>query len=126
MRTVLNKETYTGNDVDTFSAVSPQEKGARASLLYLFKANQMMETTNKEFLDGFEEFVSGEERKAEAKQKPPQNYRGEITNDNEQDINDRSYGNPDVMASTPFHGTHVSGIIGAVRGNGNRYGWCCR
>jgi subtilisin family serine protease len=118
MRKFLNKETYTGNDVDTFSAVSPSEKGARASLLYLFKANQMMETTNKEFLDGFEEFVSGEERKAEAKEKAPQNYRGDITKDNENDINDRSYGNPDVMASTPFHGTHVSGIIGAVRGNG--------
>jgi subtilisin family serine protease len=118
MRKFLNKETYTGNDVDTFTAVSPQEKGARASLLYLFKANQMMETTNKEFLDGFEEFVSGEERKAEAKDKAPQNYRGDITKDNEADINDRSYGNPDVMASTPFHGTHVSGIIGAVRGNG--------
>ncbi|HEY1202025.1 MAG TPA: S8 family peptidase, partial [Niastella sp.] len=117
MRKFLNKETYTGNDVDTFNAVSPQEKGARASLLYLFKANQMMETTNKEFLDGFEEFVSGEERKAEAKDKAPQNYRGDITKDNEADINDRSYGNPDVMASTPFHGTHVSGIIGAVRGN---------
>ena len=118
MRKFLNKETYTGNDVDTFNAVSPQEKGARASLLYLFKANQMMETTNKEFLDGFEEFVSGEERKAEAKEKAPQNSRGDITKDNESDINDRSYGNPDVMASTPFHGTHVSGIIGAVRGNG--------
>ncbi|HUP11552.1 MAG TPA: S8 family serine peptidase, partial [Niastella sp.] len=118
MRKFLNKETYTGNDVDTFSAVSPQEKGARASLLYLFKANQMMETTNKEFLDGFEEFVSGEERKAEAKDKAPQNYRGDITKDNEADINDRSYGNPDVMASTPFHGTHVAGIIGAMRNNG--------
>lgn len=118
MRKFLNKETYTGNDVDTFTAVSTTEKGARASLLYLFKANQMMETTNKEFLEGFEEFVSGEERKAEAKDKAPQNYRGDITKDNEADINDRDYGNPDVMASTPFHGTHVAGIIGAVRGNG--------
>jgi subtilisin family serine protease len=118
MRKLLNKETYTGNDVDTFTAVSSTEKGAKASLLYLFKANQMMETTNKEFLDGFEEFVGGEERKAEAKDKAPQNYRGDITKDNEADINDRNYGNPDVMASTPFHGTHVAGIIGAVRGNG--------
>ena len=53
MRKFLSKETYTGNDVDTFNAVSPQEKGAWASLLYVFKANQMMETTNKEVLDGF-------------------------------------------------------------------------
>jgi len=87
-------------------------------LLYLMKANQMMETTNKEFLDGFEEFVGGEERKAEAKDKAPRNYRGELTKDKESDITDSHYGNNDVMASTPFHGTHVAGIIGAVRNNG--------
>jgi subtilisin family serine protease len=118
LRKALNKETYTGADVDTFNAVSTAEKSAKGSLLYLFKANQMMETTNKEFLDGFEEFVGGEERKAEAKDKAPQNYRGDITKDNEEDINDKYYGNSDVMASTPFHGTHVAGIIGAVRNNG--------
>jgi subtilisin family serine protease len=33
------------------------------------------------------------------------------------DINDRYYGNNDVMANTPFHGTHVAGIIGAAREN---------
>jgi subtilisin family serine protease len=38
--------------------------------------------------------------------------------DNEADINDRFYGNNDIMASTPRHGTHVSGIIAAARGNG--------
>lgn len=118
LRKALNKETYTGTDVDTFTAISSVDKSAKGSLLYLFKANQMMETTNKEFLDGFEEYVGGEERKAEAKDKAPQNYRGEITKDNENDITDNHYGNPDVMASTPFHGTHVAGIIGAVRNNG--------
>jgi Subtilisin-like serine proteases len=118
LRTALNKDTYTGNDIDTFNAVTTSEKSARASLLYLFRTNQMMETTNKEFLEGFGEFVSGEERKAEAKEKAPPDYRGEITGDNEADINDRFYGNADVMASTPFHGTHVAGIIGASRNNG--------
>ena len=118
LRKALNKETYTGADVDTFNAVSSTDKSAKGSLLYLFKANQMMETTNKEFLDGFEEYVGGEERKAEAKDKAPQNYRGDITKDNENDITDSHYGNPDVMATTPFHGTHVAGIIGAARNNG--------
>jgi subtilisin family serine protease len=118
LRKALNKETYTGNDLDTFTAVDPAIKNARAGMLYMFKTQQMMETTNKEFIEGFEEFLGGEERKMEAKDKAPQNYRGDITKDNEQDINDRNYGNPDVMASTPFHGTHVAGIIGAVRNNG--------
>ena len=44
--------------------------------------------------------------------------RGEIVKDNENDINDRFYGNNDIMAGTPFHGTHVSGIIAALRNNG--------
>jgi subtilisin family serine protease len=32
-------------------------------------------------------------------------------------VNERGYGNPDVMGPNAQHGTHVSGIIGAVRGN---------
>lgn len=118
LKVALKKDVYTGNDLDTFVAVSTAEKSARGSLLYLFKANQMLESTNKEFLDGFGEFVSGEERKAESKEKAPKDYRGEITGDNENDFSDRYYGNGDVMAGTPFHGTHVSGIIGAIRNNG--------
>ncbi len=118
LRAGMGKETYTGNELDTFKTESPEQSSAKGALMFLFKNNQMMETTNKEFLDGFEEFVSGEERKEESKTKAPEDYRGEVTHDNEQDINDRSYGNPDVMASTPFHGTHVAGIIGAMRNNG--------
>ncbi|RYY69563.1 MAG: peptidase S8, partial [Chitinophagaceae bacterium] len=49
---------------------------------------------------------------------PPPAYRKDIVKDNEADINDRYYGNPDVMANTPFHGTHCSGIIAAARNNG--------
>lgn len=118
LRSAMNKESYTGNDLDTFTAVSTAEKSAKGGFLYLFKANQMMESTNKDFIGGFEEFVNGEVKKAEAKDKAPQAYRAEIVGDNENDINDKYYGNPDVMASTPFHGTHVAGIIGAVRNNG--------
>jgi cell wall-associated protease len=117
LRTAMGKDTFTGNDLEKFAATTPQEKSAKGGLLYLFKANQLMESTNKEFLEGFGDFVSGEERKAEAKEKAPKNYRGEIVGDNEDDINDKYYGNPDIMASSPFHGTHVSGIIAAVRNN---------
>ncbi len=117
LRKALNKDTFTGNDLDTFQAVSVAEKAAKGGLIYLFRANQMMETTNVEFLNGFGEFVGGEERKAESREKEPRDYRKEIVGDNEADINDRFYGNNDLMAGTPFHGTHVAGIIGAVRDN---------
>jgi len=41
-----------------------------------------------------------------------------IVGDNYADPTDRHYGNPDVMGPDAKHGTHVAGIIGAVRGNG--------
>ncbi|MTI87538.1 MAG: peptidase S8 [Balneolaceae bacterium] len=38
--------------------------------------------------------------------------------DNYEDFNDRFYGNNDVKGPASEHGTHVAGIIGAVRNNG--------
>ncbi len=117
LRKALNKDTFTGNDLDSFQTEESAAKAAKGGLIYLFRANQMMETTNVEFLQGFGDFVGGEERKAESREKSPPSYRKDIVGDNEEDINDRYYGNHDIMASTPYHGTHVAGIIGAVRNN---------
>lgn len=41
-----------------------------------------------------------------------------IVGDKYTDPSDRRYGNGDVMGPEALHGTHVAGIIGAVRGNG--------
>jgi subtilisin family serine protease len=41
-----------------------------------------------------------------------------IVGDNYQNPNERGYGNGEVVGPDPLHGTHVAGIIGAVRGNG--------
>ena len=42
-----------------------------------------------------------------------------LVGDNYTDPTERHYGNPDVMGQEPKHGTHVAGIIGAIRGNGS-------
>ena len=118
LKVAMSKDVYTGKELEEFAPVASDAKAARNSFLYLFKANDIMDQTNKEFIEGFGEYLRGEERKAEAKDNAPKNFRGDITGDNEEDINDRFYGNPDVMAGTPFHGTHVAGIIGAARNNG--------
>lgn len=118
LKVAMGKEVYTGKELDEYAPTAADAKAARNAFLYLFKANDIMDQTNKEFIEGFGDYLGGEERKAEAKEKAPKDYRGEITGDNEADINDRYYGNPDVMAGTPFHGTHVAGIIAAARNNG--------
>ena len=118
LRTAIGKDAYTGNELDKYSPASPELTKSKAELLYMFKANNMMEITNKEFLEGLGDYVNGELKKKQAASTAPADLRAEIVKDNEADINDRFYGNNDIMAGTPFHGTHVSGIIGAKRANG--------
>ena len=40
-----------------------------------------------------------------------------LIGDNPADFNDKYYGNPNVEGPDALHGTHVAGIIGAIRGN---------
>src|SRR5439155_942388 len=76
--------------------------------------NKNDDITNEQIIED----LQGEIRKMESAQKAPEDYRGEIVKDNYNDFSDRFYGNNDVMANTPFHGTHVSDIIAAARNNG--------
>ncbi|GAA4369514.1 S8 family peptidase [Hymenobacter saemangeumensis] len=48
---------------------------------------------------------------------PSFNPRADIVKDNPDDVSQRFYGNADVHGPDPLHGTHVSGIIAAVRDN---------
>ncbi|MES2430927.1 MAG: S8 family serine peptidase [Bacteroidota bacterium] len=118
LQLAMGKTIFTGNELDSFVTKTDEAKKAKSGLLGLMKGNSALDQTNKEFIDGLKEYIAGEVRKEEAKNNPPKEYRKEIVQDNEADINDRSYGNNDLMASTPFHGTHCSGIIGAERDNG--------
>lgn len=117
LKTAMAKQQYTGTDLEKFEPTTDDAKKARQTLLAILKGNDMMDMTSDKFLEEFGNYLNGEEKKAEASSKAPRNYRGEIVKDNYSDFNDRYYGNNDIMANTPFHGTHVSGIIGAKRGN---------
>lgn len=48
------------------------------------------------------------------KNNPPIPYRKNIVGDDENNINDTNYGNNDIMAANPMHGTHCAGIIAAA------------
>ncbi len=118
LKIALAKEVFTGIELDSFVPVQPTDRTAKNALLGLMKANNQLDATNKEFMEGFGEYIAGEDKKEESKNTPPKNYRQEIVGDDETNVNDRNYGNNDIMASTPMHGTHCSGIIAAARNNG--------
>lgn len=117
IQTALNKTTYTGTELEQYEA--EDQKTARAKLIMMaaFEGFSMKSSTNKEIADQLNEYYASQEKKADAAMKEPENYRNEIVKDNYEDINDRYYGNNDVMAGDPMHGTHVSGIIAAERNN---------
>ncbi|MES1220257.1 MAG: S8 family serine peptidase, partial [Bacteroidota bacterium] len=121
IKKVLNQHDYTGQNVKDMKPVDIADKRAREKVLRLYFGLQPavdLTDSSKELYNELQEQIEGEERKNEAKQHAPKDYRAEIVKDNYNDFNDRFYGNADVMANTPMHGTHVSGIIGAVRDNG--------
>jgi subtilisin family serine protease len=110
----LNKTEYNGKDLESYTPSSKSAEIAKNIILSISKANNSFDITNVQLLDELE----GQLRKADAADAAPKDYRSEIVKDNYNDINDRFYGNNDLMAGTPFHGTHVAGIIGAKRNNG--------
>ncbi|OYW17925.1 MAG: peptidase S8, partial [Sphingobacteriales bacterium 12-47-4] len=117
----LGKKAFGYDDIKNITSEDKGIKRAKAVFTYLMEANNLKDKENRDILQGFGEYVeylAGEVRKAEAGQGAPIDYRGSVVMDNYLDFKDQFYGNGDVMASTPFHGTHVSGIIGAIRNNG--------
>jgi subtilisin family serine protease len=115
------KENYTGKDLKAYSPEGNIEKKGKVSILMLYRGFETdLENPVGSFLSEISEFVSSEESKASAADKMPSPYRADIVKDNYKDFNDRFYGNNNVMVSkaSALHGTHVSGIIGAARGNG--------
>ncbi len=109
----LGKTEFDGKDLKTYSPTDVDAKTATAIYLNISKLNDNYDITNQQILED----LQGQIRKGEAASTPPENFRSDIVKDNEDDINDRYYGNNDVMAGTPTHGTHCSGIIAAVRNN---------
>lgn len=110
----LGKKVYSVKDLQTYKPEAREAQQFKNILVGTAASNNNnTDITNRNLLDEIESEIM----KAEAMDTPPANYRGDIVKDNEADINDRGYGNNDIMAVGADHGTHVSGIIAAIRGN---------
>ncbi len=117
LQRAMGKKEYTGHELESFEPKDMESRTAKSVLLYLFQDFHIMDMTNTAFISDFSEQADHEEKKMEIKEKAPKNYRGDIVQDDENDIRDSTYGNNDINATDPMHGTHVSGIIGAERNN---------
>jgi subtilisin family serine protease len=118
LQQMIGKKEFTIEELE--KAVPNTDLSKRAKFNFLRTA-QLLEfepdKTNVEIFEDLNGYISMQESIMTAKEKPLNNYRA-IIGDNPGDINDRFYGNNDIMASDAKHGTHVAGIIAAIRNNG--------
>jgi cell wall-associated protease len=113
LRVELGKEEYSAKDLQSHTTTNSAAKSTRGMILSIAKGNDSYDITNQQLIDELVKEIG----KANVASEPPTPYRKNIVGDDETNIKDRSYGNNDLMASTPFHGTHCAGIIGAARKN---------
>lgn len=123
IRKDLGLEEYSCADLTDYKSTNDTATHVARIMVSICKENNTDEITNLLLLDDIEGELGQMENeisKLESANNPPRNYRGDIVGDNYNDINDRFYGNNDVMVSkkSAMHGTHVSGIIAAARNNG--------
>ena len=115
----MKKDTFTVSQVEKY--ISPTPAGQKAKLGYItfMKLTEIdSEETNASTFSQLEEYIEQKKKGLEAKEIAPTTFRDDIVKDNYYNLNDRFYGNSDVMGPSPLHGTHVAGIIGAQRNNG--------
>ncbi|HEX7088546.1 MAG TPA: S8 family peptidase [Longimicrobiales bacterium] len=109
LRQHLGTDSLTVERVAAIASPSQDIQHARAAFLQLAQNGITPEVIEEELerLEALEEFGLN----------PAFNPRP-LVGDDTTDLAERSYGNSDVQGPDATHGTHVAGIIAAVRGNG--------
>ena len=110
----LGKEEYNCADLKNYKPADKDANMVKSICISTCQANNIDDITNKQIFEDFDAKL----KKAASADNTPKEYRKEIVGDDETNINDRNYGNNDIMTGTPMHGTHCAGIIAAVRNNG--------
>jgi subtilisin family serine protease len=118
LKKYLGKDDFNVAELDSIQTTDQDVLLARNFMGRLLKSAGDEPAGFSEFKMEFDAYMNELKRKAESTDVLPNANRERIVGDNVDDINDTQYGNNDVMGTFGFHGTHVSGIIGAIRNNG--------
>ncbi len=118
LRAVAKKDTLFYPDIEVIEAQDSLTIHARNGVLVLFQRNNIAHSIAFEsFITLANEYVENDQAKLQNIITDPNARRRDIIGDDPENINDKNYGNNDVSAGYQPHGTHLSGIIAAIRGN---------
>ncbi len=116
--TSISKPAFTKNDIALMDAKPTDSLGWGVSIWKdIFNRGGDSTLTNTSILNDIEGYRNVLLNNKKRKDDEPIDYRGAMTKDDYTNINDSIYGNNNLKAGSGNHGTHVSGIIGAVRNN---------
>ncbi|MDA3615400.1 S8 family serine peptidase [Polluticaenibacter yanchengensis] len=118
LKAEIGTDDFSASVLESYAPKTDKAKRAKVGFLNYVKIFEIDREKNTSVI--FSEVNSFLEKKKNiifAKDSPIVNYRKMIIGDDEDDLTVKNYGNSNVMASVCRHGTHVSGIIAAERGN---------
>ena len=107
------KATPSYEDVERYKADDEVEEQVKNIIRKGAKEDGSFEKFYKSIKDGYKQY----DAMLKYNLNPKYDMRAELVGDDYKNSNDRNYGNNDVKGPDAFHGTHVSGIIGADRTN---------
>lgn len=113
----LHRDTITEQSLTSFE---PEDSAAAWALNIAYRIFDRIgsDESLESYIAEGDDYLRQTEQKLKALHEDPNARRREIVGDNPFDIHDNDYGNNNVAAGNPMHGTHVAGIIAATRGNG--------
>jgi subtilisin family serine protease len=119
LKSNLKKDSIYAHDViDYQPADSAFSLVKQNTLLYFKKYGITPDMSLGRFIGEAEQYLRSSQYKLKDFSNDPNALRREIVGDDYNNPDDNHYGNNNVSAGNPAHGTHVAGIIAASRGNG--------
>ena len=115
--TYLGKNEFIRNEI---ALINSQDSLGWAARVWndIFSKGSDATAKNTEILKSLEDYHNTLLSNKKRKEDIPVDFRGVLTKDNYEDIRDSIYGNNNLQTFSGDHGTHVCGIIGALRNNG--------
>ncbi|RDC54704.1 peptidase S8 [Pedobacter chinensis] len=108
-----NKQVPSYEDIERYKADDEVEEQIKTIIRKGSKEEGGFEKFYKSIKDGYKQY----DAMLKYNLNPKYDMRAELVGDDYSNSNERNYGNNDVKGPDAFHGTHVSGIIGADRTN---------
>lgn len=118
-RIILHKDSVFARDVANYEPVdSALILLKKNTMMYFRRYGMMPDMPLGSFIREAEGYQEAARQKLKYFSNDPNAQRRDIVGDDYNNPDDRKYGNNNIAAGNPAHGTHVSGIIAASRLNG--------